>query len=250
MENNDLIRRAQDLAERCDKSCSVTSTFFLSPAEQFGILSWARRFPPECSIVFEGGRPECERKAAFFLPYYVNPEELDIDERISVIRATAGFGMPGHRDYMGAILALGIKREWIGDIWVNESTAYIFCMPTVERLLLDGLCKVGRFGVKTAKIALSEVVAPERRVFKTTFSVMSPRLDAIVGGMFNVSRTEAARLIGSGAVSLNYAECVKTDTTVKEGDVLSLRGRGKGEITGFGGQSRRGRLFVNAEIYL
>ena len=82
-----------------------------------------------------------------------------------------------------------------------------------------------------------------------SFSVQSLRLDAVVGGMFNLSRTEAARQISAGNVSLNYLESNKTDCVIKEGDILSLRGAGKGAVTGIGGTSRKGRLFVYAEIY-
>ena len=84
---------------------------------------------------------------------------------------------------------------------------------------------------------------------QVSFSVMSMRLDAVAAGMFNLSRTEAARHISAGNVSLNYSVTDKTDTVVHEGDILSLRGAGKGTVTGTGGTSRKGRLFVYAEIY-
>ena len=71
----------------------------------------------------------------------------------------------------------------------------------------------------------------------------------VVGGMFNLSRTEAARQISAGNVSINYQESLKTDFAVKDGDIVSLRGAGKGCVTGTGGTSRKGRLFVYAEIY-
>jgi RNA-binding protein YlmH len=157
--------------------------------------------------------------------------------------------MPGHRDYLGAAVGLGIKREWLGDIWVNESTAYVFCMPSVESFLLNNLEKVGRFGVKTASVSLDEIEAPEKKVIKVSFSVMSLRLDAVAAGMFSLSRTEAARLISAGYVSLNYSECLRTDMNVKVGDIISVRGCGKGSVTELGGLSRRGRQFVGAEIF-
>ena len=66
---------------------------------------------------------------------------------------------------------------------------------------------------------------------------------------YDISRTEAAKQIAAGNLSLNYAQCLKTDCTVKEGDIISLKGRGKGKISGTGGTSRKGRLFVYGEIY-
>lgn len=44
--------------------------------------------------------------------------------------------------------------------------------------------------------------------------------------------------------------CDQGDASVCEGDILSLRGKGKGRITGLGGTSRKGRQFVNGEICL
>ena len=148
---------------------------------------------------------------------------------------------------MGALLGMGIGREWLGDIWVMEDKATIFCLPSVLRHLLS-IEKVGRCGVKARELALDEIPAPERKVKQVSFSVMSMRLDAVAAGMFNLSRTEAAKQISAGNLSLNYSVTDKTDTPVHEGDVLSLRGAGKGTVTGTGGTSRKGRLFVYGEI--
>jgi len=248
MEANELIKRAEDLSARCDKTNTITNSLFLTPAEQYGLHNWITRFPQPCKMIFHGGKEDCERKIAFFLPYYVDEEDFDVSEYISVIKCHAGFGMPGHRDYMGAVLGLGIKREWVGDIWVIESDAYVFCQPSVESHILSSLEKVGRFGIKTSKISLEEVPIPQKVSVKESFSVMSLRLDGVLAGMFNISRTEAARLITAGRASLNYTETLKTDANVKVGDIISLRGYGKGRITELGGMTRRGRQVVNAEL--
>ena len=247
MENNELLRRAEDLRERCERSGTVTMTGFLTPAESYHIEAWARH-TPDCQILFSGGGQDCERTVAFFLPYYMEREDLDLAEYICAIRLTAHFGAPGHRDYLGAVLGMGIKREWIGDIRVRDSTAHIFCLPSVQRHLLT-IEKVGRCGVKAEAVALADVPEPVRQVKNLSFFVMSMRLDAVTGGMFNLSRTEAAKQITAGNVSLNYEPCLKTDAAVRQGDILSLRGAGKGSVTGTGGTSRKGRLFVYAEVY-
>ena len=143
---------------------------------------------------------------------------------------------------------MGIGREWLGDIWVRDNKAIVFCLPSVAPHLLS-IDKVGRCSVTVRELSLEEIPAPERRVKEKVFSVQSPRLDAVVGGLFDLSRTEAARQIASGTVSVNYEVSLKTDSAIREGDILSLRGKGKGRITGFGGNSRKGRLFVYGEIY-
>lgn len=216
----DLLRRAADLAERCERTATVTSTAFLTPAEQYALTNWARH--RDCTLVLHGGGAGCERRAPF--------------------------GAPGHRDYLGAILGLGIRREWVGDILVQEHGAYVFCLPSVAPALLE-LEQVGRTGVKAAAVELAAVPVPERKVRPVTFTVQSARLDAVVSGMFRLSRTSAAAQIRAGAVHLNYTECLRPDAPVAPGDVLSLRGAGKGSVTEVGGISRKGRQFVTAELW-
>ena len=247
MENNELLKRAQDLARRCDKSACVTNTGFLTPAEQY-FLGNRPLGTFDCKLCFHGGAEDCERKAAFFLPDYLEEEYFDVAEYIKVIKLTAHFGAPGHRDYMGALLGMGVGREWIGDIRVIENTAYVFCLPSVLRHLTS-IDKVGRCGVTAEETELSSVPPLQLQVKSKSFSVMSMRLDAVTGGMFDLSRTEAAKQISLGGVSLNYSQCTKCDAQIREGDIISLRGSGKGKVTGTGGTSRKGRLFVNAEIY-
>lgn len=248
MENNELIRRAEDLCRRCERTSAVTHTAFLTPAEQFALEKWAQT-AADCNMLLTGGADGCERRAAFFLPFYMEAESFDASEYISALRSKAHFGTPSHRDYMGAILGLGIKREWLGDIWLDGDEAVIFLMNSVERHVTDGLDKVGRYGVKLEKAELSSLRQPERKVKRVSFSVKSMRFDAVLAGMFGLSRTAAASYISEGAASLNYAQCLKNDAAVSPGDVISLRGHGKGTVSSSGGVSRKGRLFVEAEIY-
>lgn len=247
MENEALIRRAEDLAAQCEKRSSVTHTLFLTPAEQFALEKWSKT--RDCKLLFHGGHSQCERKAAFFLPFYMDEDSFDACEYISCIEAKAFFGSPGHRDYMGAIMGLGIRREFLGDIWVTEDRAAVFCMPTIKTHIMDGLDKVGRYTVKTAECSLDAVQEPVRKTKSVSFTVKSLRLDAVCAGMFGISRSHAVSGIAAGEVSLNYEQCFKSDAAVKEGDIISLKGYGKGVLTAEGGQSRKGREFITVEIY-
>ncbi|MBQ6798438.1 MAG: hypothetical protein IJP11_04300 [Oscillospiraceae bacterium] len=249
MEHDELLKRAEDLLSRCERSSVMTATAYLTPAEQAVLTAWAKS-RSDCKMVLHGGHPDCERKAAFFLPFYMEEDEFDPSEQFRAIRAVAGFGQPGHRDYMGAILGLGIRRDFLGDIWVSDNTAILFCLPSVEQHLLLSLEKVGRYGVKAAPLPLHEIPAPERKVKRHTFTVQSMRLDAVAAGLFRLSRTQTASLIHAGLVSLNHLPCLHTDAPVREGDVISVRGHGKASVSEVGGQSRKGRLFLSGEIYL
>ena len=246
MEHEEILKRALDLARRCEGRGVPANTGFLTPAERYALTHEpALR---EANMVFRGGYPDAERTMAFFLPDWMEEDALELKEYLRALRLKAFFGEPGHRDYMGAILGMGVGREWVGDILVDGPEAIVLCQPSVLRHLLS-IEKVGRYGVRAEEIALSEIPVREKHTEERRFTVMSPRLDAVAAGLFHLSRTECARQIALGALSLNYTECLKPDAPVREGDVLSLRGTGKGRVAEIGGSSRKGRLFVTAELY-
>jgi len=246
---SDLLRRAGDLDRRCTRTASVTSTAFLTPAEAAAVSRWADR-GAENRLLLHGGVPGAERRAAFFLPDWLEEDAFDPAEHLRAVACTARFGAPGHRDFLGAILGLGVERDRIGDILVSGETAHILCLPTVEPFLLLNLEKVGRWGVRARAVPLSAVPAPQRETEPLRFTVAAPRLDAVCAGAFRISRTKALEAIAAGLVSRNYEPCLKPDALCAAGDVLSLRGRGKCELTSLGAeQTRKGRLFVTAEVY-
>lgn len=243
-QSGDLIRRLEDLSLRCERANCLTSTPFLTPAEQVSALHWVRQ--RGCRTVLTGGHPECERKVLFFLPEWM--EELSAEEAICAIRLEAAFGTPGHRDYLGALLGLGVKREVVGDIWVDGQSATVFCLPAVAEHLAS-ITQAGRVSLSAKRIPLFEVNAPALSRKEVSFTVMSPRLDAVCSDLFRISRESAAKLIKLGAASLNYLPCLKPDAQVSPGDVISLRGYGKAQIVSIGGQSKKGRTYLNAEVY-
>ena len=247
MEFEALLRRTEDLCDRCDRTGLVTATAFLTPAEQAQVAQYYSRRP--LRPVFSGGHADCERRAAFFLPDWMESEDFEPADHLRCIRITAYYGTPGHRDYLGALLALGVRREWIGDIWVLGQEAWVFCLPSVAGQL-SGLEQAGWVSVKAMEVPLSAVPAPEQNRKPIKFTVQSPRLDAVLSEIFRISRTAAVKLIAAGAANKNHLQCLKNDAPICEGDVLSLKGHGKAKVTEIGGESRKGRTYVTAEIYL
>ena len=115
------------------------------------------------------------------------------------------------------------------------------------KTLLLSLDRVGRYTVRAEECPLSAVPPEEHKTESLTFTVQSLRLDAVTGGLFRLSRSSAAEKIRLGLVSLNYEVCERPDASVREGDVISLRGKGKGSVTDIGGRSKKDRLFVTCE---
>jgi len=247
--NEELLRRAMDLDRQCTKSASVTATGFLTPAEQHALRAWAHL--AENRLLLHGGVPGAERQAAFFLPDWMEEDAFDPAEHLRAIACVARFGAPGHRDWLGALLGLGVARDRLGDILVDGERAYILCLPTVEQFLLLNLEKVGRWGVRAEPVPLPELPEVRRETRTERFTVSSPRLDAVCAGAFRLSRGKAAEAIAQGLVSRDYAPCLKPDTPVAAGDILSLRGRGKARVADIAAEpTRKGRVFVTVEVYV
>lgn len=247
MDEKSLLKRFDELYLRSQVSNVVTYTEFLTPTEQELLLRQSAYQRSAC-IYLSGGSSVNERKVAFFLPAYLDSENFLPDEYIRAICVTSKFSELTHRDYLGSILGLGIKRGCIGDINVQEERAFFFCLSTVSEHILLNLDKVGRFGARCERVDLHQVPNLQKNVEENTFTVKTARLDAVAAGMFHLSRTAAGDAIRMGLVYLNYIICIKPDATINEGDIISVKGCGKGKIIGCCGVSRKGRLILITEI--
>ena len=133
---SELIKRAEDLSERCQRTCCLASSSFLTPAEGYQLQNWAK-YRADCSFLLHGGVEGAERQCAFFLPFYMEREQFEPGEHFRCVKVSAGFGQPGHRDYMGAVLGLGIKREWVGDIILEDMGGYYAIIEDYRELLQE-----------------------------------------------------------------------------------------------------------------
>jgi RNA-binding protein YlmH len=153
-----------------------------------------------------------------------------------------------HRDFLGALLSLNIKRETIGDILVGDSNAVVFVTNTVAPLILSEITKIGRVGVKVSDSVLD--VLPIREEFEDIFgTVSSLRLDSVVSVMTGLSREKASEIILAKRVSLNHFECTSVSKTLKQADVISIRGYGRFILNEASGLTKKGRIKVNIKKY-
>lgn len=242
----ELIKRVDDLHRRCERQSDICHTAFLTPAEVFSVESHC----VSCGYKYDlfGGAESCERKILFLLPFWADDSGFSHELYISAVHITAYYGSPGHRDYLGALLGLGIERDSLGDIIIKDSEAYFFCLSSVAAHLSE-ISKVGRVSVKARLCPIDAVPPPVINCKSKSFSVLSPRLDAVIAEIFNISRSAACSKIEEGLVSLNYSVCLKTDKAVCPQDIISLRGHGKARIVEFGSLSKKGRRFITSQIY-
>lgn len=239
-----LLRRINELTGRSERDCCALYTNFLTPAEQ-ALIASQRELTPFVS--FTGGYEKAERRLC-----RVCADKYAVDDGAPIImlraEATAQDAELSHRDVLGALMGLGIKREMIGDICAKGGRADFFCLEKAAVHIEMNLDKIGRYSISLRRADLSELPPPE--TVTVTVNVSSLRLDCLCAEGFGMSRTKAAEHIRSGAVCVNWLLCDNVSRELKEGDRLSLRGRGKVRIGAVTGTSKKGRLFVELEKFI
>jgi len=152
-----------------------------------------------------------------------------------------------HRDFLGAILSLQIKRELVGDILTAEGYAVVFVHETAAELV-SALDKIGKVGVSCQKGITMPI--PQQQTKRIDTTVSSLRLDCIVSAAVNISRDRSASLIKSGMVNADFSPCLNVSAEVKENTVISVRGSGRFRLSEISGESRKGRIRIVIEKYI
>ena len=162
----------------------------------------------------------------------------------------SGFRALSHRDWLGSLMSLGIKREILGDITVwDDFHAVVFCQTKSTAYLISELKKAGRDAVRAVPCRLPEGFVPRQQYAPVTGTVASPRADGVIRTLCNISRDDAMAMIQRGLVELNYDPIEKTDVSVAAGDIISVRGYGKFKIDEIGRPTQRGRMHLAARKY-
>ncbi|MDR0325803.1 MAG: RNA-binding protein [Oscillospiraceae bacterium] len=258
MEQKDLLLgHLEDLAGKAIKTGCAASRF-LTPAEQRDAALHFRHGRGRKGIVditFDGGFEEAERTRAVFLnsdyaKRTLGVGECDWDTLFAALKIEwRPQDTLGHRDILGAIMALGIERDTIGDIICEDRCATLVCLPEMSGYIAENLTKAGRVSVSVSAIGLNALPVRHEDLTLITDTVASLRLDAVLSAAFGLSRTKAAELIESDRVSLNHQPCLQSAKELTEGALLSVRGLGRAKLLEVGGTSKKGRIFVKIGLY-
>ena len=162
-----------------------------------------------------------------------------------------GFCTLSHRDYLGALLALGIERHVLGDLVVlDDCRALLFCNADIAPFICAELDRVGRDGVKVQRLPEDAKIEIPRRYKSVSDTVASARFDCIAAALAGLSREKAQMLIRAGECTLDYEPCDKCDKIIEPPCVISLRGYGKFRVDDISMQTKKGRLRMLAQKYI
>ena len=254
-----LLAKIRDRERQCSDNSMITNSVFLDMRERSVVAS--SRF--DTNMIFYGGFEDAERTVCTFLPDYVEArdlqeifeyfEECPESDPIAIIEIEKDKFSPAlsHRDYLGALMGLGIKRELTGDILVNENGCRMAVLEKIAPFIVENLGKAGR-GTLKAKIVPSSEARKGTKAVGTpdSFTVSSMRLDSVVKNAFRVSRGDACTAIESGTVFVNDLECVKPDKKICNGDKIVFRRKGRIIVKDCSSVSKKGRIIVEIIRYI
>ena len=242
-----LMRHIEDLARTAQSRGIARYSGFLSDREQELARAALGRAGLEEGFRFDGGWPEAERRILCLEPEYSYPENPICCVQLQC-RAQAGAVLPAHKDYLGSLMGLELRREALGDIVLpadTPGTAYVFALETAGELICRELLQVGRTEVTTTLLSLDEVPEFPQAERKTqTATVSSLRLDAVLAAMLHCSRGQACEWIAAGRVEINHLPAESAHAPVYEGDVFTVRGKGRFALTALPGKSKKERLII------
>ncbi len=231
------------------KNYDCRYTDFLNPYELKNAIAVLNSIDDIKYSVY-GGCGGSERNVIYMYPYYV-PEE-DIESPISALMIEGNFKFKevSHKDYLGSILGLGIKREKIGDILIHKNFCQVVVQNDIKDYIILNMTKVARNNISVKEILISDIQKIDINYKEIGFTVSSNRIDCIVSSIYNISRQEANKIISSNRVYVDYEPINNISKKIEANSLISVRGKGRCIISDIGDVNKKGRLRIKAKIIL
>lgn len=240
-ETEKLKKRFSELAERADKQWRIVCSDFLTLDEQSILCS--SYYPVPVQLL--GGYETAERKVACFGSFEL--EEIKSELPVSCLEispVSQKFADKlSHRDFLGALMNLGIKRETLGDIIVYENSGYVYCLEKISDYIVENLSCVKHTTVKCKRVSappVDSIALPE----ETCITVSSDRTDVLIASVFKLSRSAVNPLFVQGKVFISGKQITSSSHQLKAGDIISVRGYGRFIFCDVEGKTKKDRLRV------
>lgn len=238
-----------DKANSTIKNYDVRFTDFLNPYEVKNAKSLLNS-NSDVKYTVDGGYDNSERSTIFIYPFYMEYEDIENNLRFLQIEGNFKFKSISHKDYLGSLIGLGIKREKIGDIIIHDNFCQVVVSHDICDFIIMNLHKVSRNNVSVFEITRDKII-PSPQVYKEiSFTVSSDRLDCIISGLYNISRQESLKYIHAEKVNVNYEKIISPSKEIKENSLISVRGKGRAIIVKSGDITKKGRIKVIAKLII
>lgn len=243
-----LTARINDLIRLCEKRGEAIFSDFLDGGSAAFAEDELRSAYGYNTMLF-GGYAGAERRIFGIFPEWREAEEEEFP--ITALRIDAPrFRSLTHRDYLGTLMSLGIDRCKTGDILTDEDGAWVFLREDIAEYAERNVNKIANIGVKTHLESMSGFTPPRIKTVERACVCASARLDAVTASALNLSRGAAEKLISGGCVKVNHRETLDRSKQLSQGDLLSVRGKGRFILKEIGANTGKGRLHIIIEKFV
>ena len=244
--DNEWLSRCEDFEQSVLRYKSVRFSHFVSPHD-YALFVSKYRLSPDVKVIAYGGSDDAERVILGFYPDFLEIENSDFPITPLLI---SNLGTLTHRDVLGAVLGLGIKREMLGDIYFDEGSAVIMCESSIADYIMFNLKSVGRQNVAITICDDEKKLSLKHKFELQNIIVSSLRLDAVIAAMCKMSRSDATGHILSENVNVNFSVQNNPDKKVTDGNVISVRHHGRFVIDEAVGETKKGRIILKVKKYI
>jgi RNA-binding protein YlmH len=244
-EEREFIDQVINWKEYVEQSYAPKLTDFLDPREQ-QILATVIGKHPEVKWELFGGAENAERKRALLFPEYMEAQLDDFQVRLFGIDYAKKFINIEHRQVLGSLMSLGLKRGKFGDILIDGETVQFFAGAEISDYIRLQLESIGRASISLTELPLEQAAAVDEDWSEMNATVSSLRLDTVISSLYNLSRQKSQLLIQHGHVKVNWTGVENTAFECGEGDVISARGYGRAKIISIEGKTKKDKYRVIA----
>ncbi|WP_100011033.1 RNA-binding protein [Lentibacillus sediminis] len=247
-EEQGFVDQALSWKEEVEWSYQSRLTDFLDPREQQIVEMLTGTRQDELKISLYGGDPHTERCRMIIVPWY---EEISEDSfQLTLLEASfpAKFIRLEHRDAMGAFLSLGIKRSKLGDIVVGDGVVQIIAAAEIAPYIQTNLTSIKKAKTDFREKPLSSLLKKEMKWVETDKTVSSLRLDVILKEIYPISRKEATEAISKLQAKVNFRVVDDSKFELQEGDLISLRGKGRSKLVSINGRTKKDKWKITAAV--
>ncbi|OOE12008.1 RNA-binding protein [Fictibacillus arsenicus] len=237
-EEHEFVDRVMRWKSETVERYSPKLTDFLDPREQ-EIVKTIVGNDSDVRLSLWGGSSFSERKRALLFPEYYEAAQDDFQLVFYDIVYPSKFTQIEHRDVLGALMNIGVKRGKYGDILITGDKVQFVCAAEISGFIELNLTKIGKSGIKLHHIKSNDLMEIKTDYDERNGTVSSLRLDVIVAEIYNLSRSKASPLIQQGRVKLNHKITDQAAAEVMEGDELSVRGFGRSKLFAIEGMTKK-----------
>lgn len=233
-----FINEVTDWLETVSSQYAPYLTDFLDPRQAY-ILETLVRQESDLGFSFYGGYEQAERYRCMIYPDYFTPEKDEFQLSLFEIVYPLKFAHLSHGKILGTLLSTGLKREYFGDIISDGTRWQVFLADEVKNYVVQQIDKIGKVGVRLEERDYTEIILPKDSWEKEHLTVSSLRLDAVISGVFNISRQRSKELIEQGKIKVNWTENTRPDFELDLLDIVSIRGFGRIQLTAIEGKTKK-----------